>query len=335
MADNDYIIYGSEYSPFSVKVRSYFRYKQIAHEWRPRTKDNMADYQKHAKLPLIPLVLQPEGNPLQDSTPIIEKLEERYTDLSLQPSDPTCHFLSILIEEYADEWGNKPMFHYRWWRDVDQIAVANGLAEGIIPNASDEEKAAFSAQLRERMVPRLSFVGSSEQNKETIETSLDQLLAALEKHLEGRSYLFGERPALGDFGLYAQLYGCTQQPTTEAMIKAHPNVDQWIARMLNPEKLGEWEDWDALKETLQPLVKEQVGALYMPWAIANAKALMAEEPTFTVELMGRDFTQDTMKYTGRSLSKLKVKFQNFVGNGALEEFLLSTDCLQPLASESW
>ena len=31
-----YIIYGSENSPYSTKVRSYFRYKQIPHEWRVR-----------------------------------------------------------------------------------------------------------------------------------------------------------------------------------------------------------------------------------------------------------------------------------------------------------
>ena len=31
-----YRIYGSEMSPYSVKVRSYFRYKGIPHSWIPR-----------------------------------------------------------------------------------------------------------------------------------------------------------------------------------------------------------------------------------------------------------------------------------------------------------
>ena len=31
-----YIVIGSEESPYSVKVRSYFRYKGIAHDWRDR-----------------------------------------------------------------------------------------------------------------------------------------------------------------------------------------------------------------------------------------------------------------------------------------------------------
>ena len=50
-------IFGSEMSPYSVKVRSYFRYKGIAHDWLVRGPANQAEYAKHAKLPLIPLVV--------------------------------------------------------------------------------------------------------------------------------------------------------------------------------------------------------------------------------------------------------------------------------------
>jgi len=34
MSDKDRI-FGAELSPYSVKVRSYFRYKRIPHEWVP------------------------------------------------------------------------------------------------------------------------------------------------------------------------------------------------------------------------------------------------------------------------------------------------------------
>ncbi len=32
-----YRVFGSEFSPYSVKVRSYFRYKRIQHEWLVRS----------------------------------------------------------------------------------------------------------------------------------------------------------------------------------------------------------------------------------------------------------------------------------------------------------
>ena len=56
-----YRIFGSEISPYSIKVRSYFRYKGIPHEWIERSNAVMDEYKKYAKLPLIPAVATPEG----------------------------------------------------------------------------------------------------------------------------------------------------------------------------------------------------------------------------------------------------------------------------------
>ncbi|GLQ06727.1 glutathione S-transferase family protein [Sneathiella chinensis] len=335
MQEDTFILYGSEYSPFSVKVRSYLRYKGIPHVWRPRTRDNMAEFQAHAKLPLIPLLLRPDGTAMQDSTPMIEKLEAEFPSPSILPDEAVSVFMSALIEEYADEWGNKPMFHYRWWRDEDQIAISGALAAASNPSGSEAENKAFAQSLRERMVPRLSFVGSSEQNRETIEQSLEDLLGLLEVHLKGRPYLFGGRPALADFGLFGQLYGCTQQPTTIAILKDYPLVSAWIDRMVDPAAEGAFEPWADLAGTLVPLIRDQVGGLYMPWAVANSQALMQEAPTFTVSLRGCDFTQDTMKYTGRSFMALRKRYQDAGDNGLLEEALIKADCLKPLVSEYW
>src|SRR5262245_34621391 len=99
---NAYRIFGNELSPYSVKVRSYFRYKKIPHDWLIRDSTNQAEFQQYAKLPLIPLVITPEGTGIQDSTPIIEQFETLYPEPSIQPGDPALSFLSALIEEYAD-----------------------------------------------------------------------------------------------------------------------------------------------------------------------------------------------------------------------------------------
>ena len=60
-------IFGAELSPYSVKVRSYFRYKGIPHEWIVRSANTMAEYKKYARLPIVPLVVTPEDEGLQDS----------------------------------------------------------------------------------------------------------------------------------------------------------------------------------------------------------------------------------------------------------------------------
>ena len=76
--DRIYRIYGAEMSPYSVKVRSYFRYKRIPHRWIVRNAETEAEYQKYAKIPIVPLVVTPDGAALQDSTPIIEHIEALY-----------------------------------------------------------------------------------------------------------------------------------------------------------------------------------------------------------------------------------------------------------------
>jgi hypothetical protein len=113
----EYHIHGIELSPYSVKVRSYFRYKGIPHRWIPRSLDTEGEYQKFAKLPLVPLVVTPDGKGIQDSTPIIEYVEALNPEPSIHPADPVANFISVLLEEFGDEWGNKWMFHYRWARE--------------------------------------------------------------------------------------------------------------------------------------------------------------------------------------------------------------------------
>src|SRR3954465_3443573 len=173
-------------SPYSVKVRAYFRYKAIPHQWVLRNAASQAEYEKHAKMPIIPLVVTPEGTGIQDSTPIIEAMEKLYAVPSIHPTDPVARFISALIEEFGDEWGNKWMFHYRWARDVDQISSAGRIARMRAPHASEEQDDAFAAQVAARMVDRVWFVGSNATTAPQIEAGLQEMLALLDAHLATR-----------------------------------------------------------------------------------------------------------------------------------------------------
>src|ERR1700741_2854159 len=151
LSADTYRIFGAEMSPYSVKVRSYFRYKAIPHQWVLRNAASQAEYEKHAKIPVIPLVVTPEGAGIQDSTPIIDQMEKLFPEPSIHPDDPVARFMSMLIEEFGDEWGNKWMFHYRWARDVDQISSAGRIARMRAPQATEEQHDAFAAQVAARM----------------------------------------------------------------------------------------------------------------------------------------------------------------------------------------
>ncbi|MBX3024025.1 glutathione S-transferase family protein [bacterium] len=329
-----YKIFGNELSPYSVKVRSYLRYKHIPHEWVVRTPAVEEEFARYAKLPLVPLVVTPDGRGIQDSTPIIEQLEARFPEPSIHPPDPAVAFVSALIEEYADEWGNKPMFHYRWFYPADQDSAGERLARSMMPGLAEDQVAGGVAMIKQRMIPRLAFVGSTEATKGPIEDSYRRQLAILERHLATRTYLFGERPAFADFGLYAQLYQLSTDPTPSALMRERaPRVVRWIQEMLGPRAEGDFEPWAALAPTLMPLLRDEIGAVFLPWSTANARALAAGEKEFTVELNGVPFTQETQKYHAKSLAALQARYAAVADKSALDPILAEAGCLDWLRHE--
>src|SRR5690606_7056037 len=79
MSAGVYTLYGSEMSPYSHKVRSYMRYKRIPHRWVPSGPGSTdPEYKKHARVPIVPTLVSPDGQGQQDSTPIIEALEQSF-----------------------------------------------------------------------------------------------------------------------------------------------------------------------------------------------------------------------------------------------------------------
>ena len=326
-------IFGAEISPYSVKVRSYCRYKDIPHEWIVRSAATQAEYQKYAKLPLIPVVVTPDDEALQDSTPIIESLEARFPEPTIHPSDPSAAFLSALLEEFGDEWGNKWMFHYRWAREVDQDSAAERIVGSMMPDADGAQRSAMAANIKGRMVNRVWFVGSSAQTAAQIESSFQAGMAQLDAHLASRAYLFGGRPVFGDFGMWGQIYNAWTDPTAGGILKdGCPNVVAWIERMLEPKIEGDIEPWSALAPTLTPFIARQVGALFLPWSDANAKAIANQDESFEVELDGRSWEQKPQKYHARSLKKLRERYAAVDDKSALEPILEETGCLQWLVT---
>jgi glutathione S-transferase len=328
-----YRIFGAEMSPYSVKVRSYFRYKAIPHQWVLRNAASQAEYEKYAKMPIIPLVVTPEGSGIQDSTPIIDAMEKLYPEPSIHPDDPVASFISALVEEFGDEWGNKWMFHYRWAREVDQISSAGRIARMLGPTASEEKHTALAGQIRARMVGRVWFVGSNEVTAPQIEAGFINMLELLDAHLATRPYLFGGRPAYGDFGLWGQIYEMWTDPTTGAIIGAGaPHVLNWVHRMLWPKAEGAFESWSTLAPTLMPILIQHVGGRFMPWTCANEKALKEAREEFSVTLADKVWTQKPQKYHARSLGMLRAKYAAATDKAALDPILEAAGCLAGLRS---
>ncbi|MDX2232856.1 MAG: glutathione S-transferase family protein [Hyphomonadaceae bacterium] len=326
-----YRLYGAALSPYSMKVLHVLKYKSIPHEWIARTAARQAEFQRFAKLPLMPVLVGADDFSQQDSTPIVETLERRYPEPPILPDDPALAFVSALLEDYADEWANKAMLHYRWGFAADRESAARRLAAAMFDGDDGADRAAAEAVIGERMSQRIHLVGSSPANAAIIEQSFARLLDRLEAHLAGRPYLFGGRPAIADFALAAQVEQLASDPTPGALVKARaPAAAAWCQRVAQASVEGPFEPLDALEPTLAPLLRDEVAACYLPWMAANAAALAAGEPV-EADLPGGAFTQPPQKYAARSYREIRARFAA-AHSDALTALMTATGCADLLAS---
>ncbi len=98
--------------------------------------------------------------------------------------------------------------------------------------------------------------------------------------------------------------------------------------MLDPRAEGEFEPLDALLPTLEPLLEQDVGRLFLPWSDANAKAIAAGEEEFRVDLADRIWTQKPQKYHAKSLGVLRRRYAEVSDRSALDPILERTGCLE-------
>ena len=324
---------GLDMSPYSLKVRSYLRYKRIPFEWINRDRKNEALFQRHARIQLIPLVLFSDDEAMQDSTPIIERLEAENPEPSIHPEQPAARFVSELLEEFGDEWCNKLMFQYRWGPKQDARSAARRIAALMMPDFPWKALRPFLVPFMiRRMVPRMAFAGANETNAPHLKRSWFRTIELLEAHLEHRSYLFGGRPAFGDFGVWGSLNQAYSDPTCGHHLSQNaPAVVRWIERMDSPVAEGDFEALAFLMPSLRPLLEEQVAGRFLRWTLANARALEAGEKETALEFDGRPYVQQTFKYHAWSLGQLKEKLAGVCDDPVLRDVLAETGCAPYLA----
>jgi len=312
---------GAVGSPYSRKMLSLLRYRRIPHSitWNGNANqvlDEMGiDKPKFAFLPTFLLPNSDGGlEAVCDSTPIIHRLEQEQAERSAIPSDPALAFINFLLEDYADEWCTKFMFHYRWHFETDADNAATMLALTMDPGIEESSLQQFKSFFKERQVSRLGFVGSNDTTSPIIETAYQRLLTLLDAHWQQMPFLLGNKPSSSDFALFgqlSQLVGFDPTPRRLAY-ECAPRTVGWVNLMedhsaLEAEQL-EWQAWGSLPSTLTDLLTE-VGRTYVPALLANAQALKAGEKQWKTEIDGAIWTQQSFPYQGKCLQWIGEQYQ--------------------------
>lgn len=319
-SDNSVKLMGAPGSPYTRKMLALMRYRRIPYEVRWQSvaigKNNKQDDMPKPKVPLLPTYYMPDADgvvqAVTDSSPILRRLENEHAGRSVIPSDPVLAFVNWLLEDYGDEWLTKSMFHYRWHYAADVVKAGSILPRWSHLTASDEEIEPLGKFVSERQISRLSYVGSNDVTKQTIEDSFMRFLTMLDAHLQTTPFMFGARPASADFALYGQL---TQlaifDPTPAAIVtQQFPRVYAWVELMEDLSGLpvaeddSDWLDASAgLPDTLLALVGE-IATLYIPYLKVNAEAVMSGAEMVDAELDGRPYQQNPFTYQAKCLAWL-------------------------------
>jgi glutathione S-transferase len=329
-------ILGAPGSPYSRKLRAVLRYRRIPHRWVVRGSPEARELPS-PRVDLLPqLFLAGEDGRLEarvDSTPLIRELEARVPGRSVTPPDPALAFLDALLEDYADEWLTKAMFHYRWAYPADVAKAAAILPRWFRPDQPEQQALAAGEMFAKRQVDRLWVVGSNETTGPVIEASYERLLQLLDAHLTHARFLLGGRPAAADFAVFGQLtqlVGFDPTPAAAALAIA-PRVVAWVDLVEDLSGLEpapeDWTTREAVPDTLRALFGE-VGRVYAPFLLANADALERGADRVECTLSGRTWVQRPFPYQGKCLAWLRGARAALSGDdrAAVDGILDGTGC---------
>ena len=307
-------VVGAPGSPYTRKLRAAMRYRRIPHRFVIRNSKSDHD------IPDVPVALMPvlvlpgEGGAAPtaaiDSTPLLRKLETLHEGRSLLPPDPGLAFVDALLEDYADEWVTKAMFHYRWAYQADIDKAGSILPRWSRVDAPDAAVSQFSKLITERQVGRLWVVGSNETTGPVIEASYRRLLRLLDAHFTEYPYLMGGRPGASDFGIFGQLTQLVLFDPTPAAIalEVAPRVYAWVEIVEDLSGLdvedADWISRDSVPDTLRALLGE-VGRVYAPFLLGNAAALESGAERVECEIDGARWVQKPFPYQGKCLGWLR------------------------------
>ena len=337
-------VFGNVGSPYTQKILALLRYRNIPYtvSWGDVVQNlSLLDIDPPKPVLLPTMVFSNRENKKivkTDTTPIIRELEDIYENKSVIPLSPVLNFLNYLLEDFADEWTTKYMFHYRWYFDEDAENAKKMLVLQHKINIDDESMKQFSDIIANRQINRLWVVGSNSDTANLIDQSYKRYLSLMEKHLKYLPFMFGQRPSSSDFALYGQLtqlVGFDPTPRNIAY-KISPRTISWVNIMSDLSGLhdsggiGEffgvqskevdnyklnyfenndngWIDNDEIPDSLIELFNE-VGKVYIPCLIANAKAFENGDDIWETSIDGSIWKQKTFPYQVKCLKWIKDEF---------------------------
>lgn len=299
-------LYTMQNSPYSDKIRAFLRYKKLpVTEYIENAETRFSVLQARTGKTMVPVVLTPADDAMNDSTAIAAHVERVQPDPPTRWTDPETDTVAMLLEDYADEWLVRIMLSSRWYHPADAAQnaaiIACGMSHGV--PGIDFQRAA--REFPPGIISTLPKMGATPANAEGWYAMLPRILDAYDRALSRSLFLTGSAPHQADFAFYGQLNQIRRDPTGSGWISAAPeNVRQWLERM-EFAFTGKLEAAPVALDSLDSLdeLVEEMASTYLRMQVANALAVEAGEAEVVATLReGFEFRTAPAKYNAKLLA---------------------------------
>ena len=316
-----WIIVGSELSPYTLKLESMCRYVGLPYRTFPAAGNTFKNIRYLARkeafvngllpqrwpkknpldeYPLVPFLFGPRGENLFDSSSIAEWIDTQAPLSADRPKlipihSPIEHFLTHLIDEFADEFCLYMVHHNRWTHSARDNTAGDRLAAELRTLLGPLQKT-YSRWFSRRQVKRLSYLFSVAEEGFSIEGLNDErqppsrlgfpethsllddcfltLLDQLNHIFEHRNTLVSSQYTLADASIYGQFSMNLSDPSTRNLIQSRsPYFYNWLVSLQQHEFPTSTQPISSTRnmEHLKPLLKTICGT-FIPLMHHNLKA---------------------------------------------------------------
>ncbi len=337
-----YRIWQSYASPYSYKVMTYMNYKEIPYK---RMETDM--HALNSEIPqlvgqsIIPVILTPDDQVMQDSTPILEHFEKKYPKKPSIPEDDRLAFIMWLLEEFADEYMPRVHMHTRWGNEQNRDTISHRIARGFAFASDSVEPTDLAKVLLSRQSGFDKHLGLSDDN---IRSHMDQqildMLTILEEHFKEYQFLLGFKPSLADFSLFGTLrIHLFNDPQSNQIMEVNaPRTCRWLDTISDlgdsrgcagQTEFGDWIDLgEGMPRSLEKILGF-VGETYIPFAKACAHASKDKSKTFVANVYGEEATFSVHQYRVWSFEQVQLKYLTLQGSSKdfIDDALTQTSIL--------
>ena len=311
------LLKGAPGSPYTRKMLAYLRFRHLPYRFLIGNQAESLGMPR-PKVSLLPTFYLPkedgELEAVVDSTPLIRRFESQFKGRSALPPRPVLSFLNYLIEDYADEWLTKPLFHYRWTYRADIDKAGTILPHWSNLKSSEAELKPLQKFVAERQISRLYVVGSNEITAPVIEDSYKRFLGIFDRLIQRHEFLFGNRPSSADFGIYGQLTQLSGFDPTPMKIclETAPRIYAWTSMCDdlsgNQSQDTDWISVESAQVSLRELLVE-IGRVYVPAMLANAAAVRSGSEQVKTTIDGKEWQQPAFPYQAKCLQWVIEEYQ--------------------------